>query len=267
MDIYDKKMAGVAGLALLCLGILIASPFFWGARNASKFRDNWAKESDEFSILEISDSHIVQRSKDRSVIYRYTTPPAGTCIFVEGERGSVEVNGDRMIIGTGKFAGIYRRLANYKPSAPTEAASVTLGKKLEALETRKKSVTQKYNVLVQEVVDLQNALRRLSVRGSDDLTTPQSKRLSKELAEVTLQQRDLNIQHGEIGKALDEGRSLQRRLAREEMVNNGKISNEQMRQQLGELTEILVKLDEKFTNTGTVTAQDAINKIVDEQLK
>jgi hypothetical protein len=110
-------------------------------------------------------------------------------------------------------------------------------------------------------------LKQRGVRSSADLTTTKTKQLGKELAEVVLQAKELQRECEHIEKVLDEGGSLQRRLAREELIGNGKISDDDMRKQLGELSEILSKLDEKFKNRGTINAQDTINQVVDEQLK
>jgi hypothetical protein len=152
-------------------------------------------------------------------------------------------------------------------SAPPVATSILLGQKLSAFTQRTQSLRDKYKVLEKDRLDLTAALAQLGVRSSSDLTTAKSRQLATELAEVVVQQQELQTQFSDVQRTIDAGQSLQRRLAREELINDGKISSEELRQQSNETIELLAKLDQKFQNTGTVNTQQAIDKIVDEQLR
>lgn len=116
-------------------------------------------------------------------------------------------------------------------------------------------------------LDLVRDLGRIGVRSSNDLVDSKSKRLASELAEVVMQENSLLDHIKELEQMIEDGRSIQRRLATEALGNGGKVSREEIQTQVGELAQMMSKLDEKFKNTGAVSVQHAIARIVDEQLK
>jgi len=255
-----KAIAVVALLALAAMAVrVIDRPDKYGI---------WVNTSDPSSIIEVARNHIIHRVDGVSTVFQTGTRDLKYMNIGE-DKCTMEVNGDTLIIGGGRLAGSYRRMntESTTPAPPPPAASVLLGQKLTAYTQKIQSLRDKYKILEKDRLDLTAALAQLGIRSSSDLTTTKSRQLATELAEVVVQQQELQAQFSDVQRTIDEGQSLQRRLAREELINDGKISSEELRQQSDETIELLAKLDQKFQNTGTVNTQQAIDKIVDEQLQ
>jgi hypothetical protein len=251
-------------IAIVMVAFFALVIFVESAHSPKNIDGTWISTADPSTSIDVSSKHIVHHTSNNQTVMPITGNGFNT-IFIENERSTIEVNGDTLVIGGGKLSGAYRRVNSDTPVAV--ASSVLLGQKLTTFTQKIQSLRDKYKILEKDRLDITAALAQLGVRSSSDLTTAKSRQLATELAEVVIQQQELQTQFADVQRILDEGQSLQRRLSREELVNDGKIPNEELRKQSDELIEILTKLDQKFQNTGTVNTQQAIDKIVDEQLR
>jgi len=137
-------------------------------------------------------------------------------------------------------------------------------KQLSLLPEKEQHLLESKNQLEKAIEEIVSDLKKQGIKDAKTAITPKAKLLTKELGDIGLQLKELCVQIEEINRLLAAGDYLQRRLARDKMANRGKISTEDIRSQLGEISGLLSKADEKSQG---ITGQDTIDRMVDEYLK
>ena len=191
--------------------------------------------------------------------------------FVKAIEEKIRSNEEKALLlhltGKPPISNYVIRPANIEPLLPNTPEKIEIKKIITQLclfENKKTKLVEVKNHFEKICLEIREDLRQKKVFSSKDLTTPTLRALATELAEVVTKKEAVEKQIIEIDRLLEVGHYATRRLSRATMINDAE--NEEVKGQLGQFSEILSELDNKFRG-GTVSVAQSVDKITDEQLK